>query len=176
LVLFRIAIAGKVQAGATGLKFGVITYGWTKWPPDHSGRHNQRAHHLPGSRSKRAPITVEQQGPPIIPGNPVFGAIPAAPILNTFFGLHDTTTIEAGIVGPPIIPAGITNALNTFLDHELSGPPITVEQSGPPIIPGNPVFGDIPAAPILNTFFGLHDTTTIDVLGVADLHHDTPLG
>jgi hypothetical protein len=81
----------------------------------------------------------------------------------------------AGILGPPIIPAGITNALNTFLDHELSGPAIAATP-GEPIIPGNPIFGGAPGMQIFQAHFGLSETTTIDVLGVADLHHDAPLG
>jgi hypothetical protein len=120
------------------------------------------------------PITVEQSGPPIIPGNPIFGTIPAAPILNTFFGLHDTTA-TAEIVGPPIIPAGITNALNTFQDHEIIGPPIRAIP-GEPIIPGNPVFGEAPGMHIFQAHFGLSDTTAIDTLGGAGLHHDWLIG
>jgi hypothetical protein len=61
--------------------------------------------------------------------------------------------------GPPIIPAGILTALGSFEAHGITGPPITVEQLGPPIIPGNPVFGDIPAAQIIGALFGLHDAS-----------------
>jgi hypothetical protein len=81
----------------------------------------------------------------------------------------------AGIAGHPSIPAGITNALNTFLDHELNGPAIAATP-GEPVIPGNPIFGATPGMQIFEAHFGLHDTTTIDVLGIADLHHDTPFG
>jgi hypothetical protein len=79
--------------------------------------------------------------------------------------------------GPPSIPAGITNALNTFLDHEINGPPSTAIPANP-IIPGNPIFGEAPGMQIFQAHFGggFSDTTTIDVLGVADLHHDALLG
>ena len=80
----------------------------------------------------------------------------------------------AGQSGPPIIPAGILNALGSFETHQQVGPPITVEVNGPPIIPGNSVFGAIPAVQIIETIF--HDTTTtVDLLGVAGLPHD-PIG
>jgi hypothetical protein len=83
----------------------------------------------------------------------------------------------AGVQGPPIIPAGILNALGSFEDHGVVGPPITVEQIGPPIIPGNPVFGTIPAVQILNALGGgFSDTTTVDLLGVAGLPHDPLIG
>jgi hypothetical protein len=64
----------------------------------------------------------------------------------------------AELNGPPIIPAGILNALRTFEQHGIQGPPITVEQAGPPIIPGNPVFGAAPATQIIQALF--HETTT----------------
>jgi hypothetical protein len=65
----------------------------------------------------------------------------------------------AGIQGPPIIPAGILNALSSFEEHGILGPPITVGVVGPPIIPGNPVFGDVPAVQIIGALFGLHDAS-----------------
>jgi hypothetical protein len=43
---------------------------------------------------------------------------------------------------------------------------------GNPVIPGNPIFGTVPAVPILHEIFGFSDTT-VDILGVAALNHDT---
>jgi hypothetical protein len=40
------------------------------------------------------------------------------------------------------------------------------------VIPGNPVFEFVPAAPILHEIFG-EATATVDVLGVAPMSHDS---
>jgi hypothetical protein len=60
------------------------------------------------------------------------------------------------LIGPPIVPAGILNALNTFEQHLQAGPPII---PGNPIasIPGNPVFPDGTGVQIVGFLFGLHD-------------------
>jgi hypothetical protein len=84
---------------------------------------------------------------------------------RTEFGVSNM----AGIVGPPIIPTGITNALGTFEQHLQLGPPIDIIL-GNPVIPGNPVFGDGPASHIIGALFG--EAPTVDVLGITDLHHD----
>jgi hypothetical protein len=76
--------------------------------------------------------------------------------------------------GPPIIPAGIQKALNTFLDHEVNGPPIAAIP-GEPVIPSDPVFGTPPGMQIFQVHFGLSDTT-VDLLGVAGHPHDPLIG
>jgi hypothetical protein len=68
------------------------------------------------------------------------------------------------------LPSGIAIALNHL--SAVPGNPIV---PGNPVIPGNPTFGEIgPAAPIIHALFA--ETTTVDVLGVAALTHDTLIG
>jgi hypothetical protein len=65
----------------------------------------------------------------------------------------------ADIIGPPIVPAGILNALNSFEAHMQNGPPII---PGNPIdaIPGNPIFVEEGTGVlIVGALFGLHDTS-----------------
>jgi hypothetical protein len=67
-------------------------------------------------------------------------------------------------------PLGIVTALDHIF--AIPGNPVIPPN---PIIPPNPVFPLVaPAAPIIDVLF--HETTTtVDVLGIADIHGDTPL-
>jgi hypothetical protein len=65
-------------------------------------------------------------------------------------------------------PSGIAVALS-----HLVIPPNPIRPSEP-IIPPNPIFGTPPGMQIFQAHFGTF-APTVDVLGVADIHGDTPL-
>jgi hypothetical protein len=74
--------------------------------------------------------------------------------------------------------ASISFPIGVFTATEHLNPipfPFDAGVPGNPVIPPNPIFPLIPpASPIINALFG-GITTTVDVLGIADIHGDTPL-